>query len=508
MSVGIASVVPGASAQAGSQASSGKKYYLDCGAGNDSATGTSAGTAWRTLARVNTVSFQPDDSILLRRGSTCNGVLQPQGSGTAGNPITVSAYGSGARPAIVGGGARAAVFLRNVQGWEIRNLDVSNPGAADGTPRTGIYVLLENYGTGKHYVVEDVKVHDVPGCDCLQPELENSGGILFKAAGSGTPTGFDEIRVSRNVVSGVDNIGIGTLSQWSRRTPLYPSGSNSFVPITNVHIFANKLSDMGGDGILVQNGVDSLTEFNIVNGFGRRATASHAAILAFNSDRPVIQHNEVTGGAAFPPSFAFSVDAANSDIVYQYNYSHDNNGPFMLLCAFTGTNTDGATIRYNVSQNDKDLLLGTFQIPVIANGCDVPVTDVKIYNNVVHSTSATALVGTLHPTPMTVKNNIFVGRPEGSTIVDTVGVYDHNLYRNITSVQPGDTHAVTGDPLFTRPGASGTAGVLGFRLKCGSPAIGAGTVIPDNGGHDLYGFRVPSDAAPNVGAYQGPCASR
>ncbi|MCW2881639.1 MAG: hypothetical protein JWQ95_5739 [Sphaerisporangium sp.] len=507
MSLGIAFAIPGGSALAASNALSGKQYYLDCGAGNDAAAGTATGTAWRTLARVNTVTFQPGDSILLRRGTTCTGVLQPKGSGTAATPNVISAYGSGARPAIVGGGARAAVYLYNVQGWEIRHLDISNQGPADGGARVGIYVLLENYGTGKHYEVDDVKVHDVNGCDCLQPELENTGGILFKAAGSTTPTGFDGIEVSLNTVTGVDNIGIGTLSQWSRRSTFYPAGANSFVPMTNVHIFANKLDNLGGDGILVQNGVDSLTEYNVVDGFGLRAMASHAGILAFNSNRPVIQSNEVTHGAAFPPSFAFSVDAGNSNIVYQYNFSHDNDGPFMLFCAFTGSNTDGATIRYNISQNDKDLLLGTFQIPVVAHGCDNPVTNLRFYNNVVYSPVSNALSGSLHATPNTFTNNIFAGRATGSTITDPAGVYDHNLYLNVSPVPPADSHAVTTDPLFTKPGtASGIASALGYRLKCGSPAIGAGVAIPDNGGRDFYGLGLPS-GPPNMGAYQGSCVS-
>ncbi|GLW06777.1 hypothetical protein Misp01_19070 [Microtetraspora sp. NBRC 13810] len=505
MSLGISLLAPVSPAQAAPAHKSGKQYHLDCGSGNDAASGTSPSTAWRTIDRVNTVTFQPGDSILLRRGTTCDGVLQPKGSGTAGEPITLGAYGQGARPAIVGGGARATVFLRNVQGWVIRDLDVSNPGPADGTPRVGIYVLLENYGIGRNYVVRDVNVHDVPGCDCLQPELENSGGILFKAAGSETATGFTGIKVFGNTVSGVDNTGIGAVSQWSHRLPLYPAGTNTYVPIRDVHIHDNRLTDMGGDGILVQNGVDPVVERNFVDGFGVRATQSHAAIVAFNSDRAVIQHNEVTGGAANPPSFSFSVDAANSDIVYQYNYSHDNDGPFMLMCAFTGTYSDGATIRYNISENDKDLLLGgTFEIPVIANGCEIPIPDVKIYNNVIYSPAAKALVGTLHQTPMAVRNNIFAGRPEGSTIDDPVSVYEGNLYHNLASVPAGDTRAVTGDPRFTDPAATGPRPTQGFRLACGSPALGAGVSVPRDGGVDFYGFRIPF-WSPSIGAYQGPC---
>ncbi|WP_433439979.1 hypothetical protein [Nonomuraea sp. CA-141351] len=498
-------VLAGAPAQAAT--TTGTKYYVNCSSGNDSASGLSSSTAWRTLEKVNSIVFKPGDSILFRRGTTCQGVLKPQGSGTADNPIVIASYGTGARPAIVGGGARAAVFLHNVQGWEIRELDISNAATRDGNARAGIYVLLDDFGIGKHYKISDVKIHDVPGCDCLQPELENSGGIVFKAAGSQVATGFDGVEVTRNVISGVDNVGIGIVSQWSKRD-LYPAGTNTFVPNKNVRISLNKLTDQGGDGILVQNGVDPVTEWNIVSGFGLRASASHAAIVAFNSDRPVVQYNEITGGSATPPSFSLSVDAGNRDLVYQYNFSHDNDGPFMLFCAFAGTYSDGATIRYNISQNDKDLLLGTFEIPVVANGCDNAITRVKFYNNVIYSPTAKAIAGSRGDhTPIEFTNNIFYGSPEGSAIHDAVGVYDHNLYYNVV-VPSNHTNAVIADPKFANPGSgTGLDSILGYRLRCGSPAIAAGVSIAGNGGHDIFGSQVPAGGQPNIGAYQGPCVS-
>lgn len=505
MILGTALTVSGAPAQAAPAESkggtnSGQAYYVDCVTGDDAAAGTTPQTAWRSLSRVNQVTFGPGDSILFRRGTTCTGVLQPRGSGTAAAPIVVNAYGSGPRPAIVGTGGRATVFLQNVAGWEIRHIDISNPGPADGTPRVGIYVRLEDFGIGVHYIVHDVKVHDVPGCDCLDPALENSGGILFEATGSTVPTGFDGIRVSNSDVSGVDNIGIGTLSQWSRRD-LYPAGTNEFVPMRNVRFVGNTLSNLGGDGVLVMNGIDPVIEQNYVNGFGLRASQSHSAVLAYNSDRPVMQFNEVTGGASMPPSFAFTVDAGNSGLVYQYNYSHDNNGPFMLFCATNGARVDGAVVRYNISQNDRNGQFGDIEIPLVAAGCDNPVENVKFYNNVIHSTVANSLVGSYPHTSIAFTNNVFSGRPEGSSIVDSTGVYDHNLYHNVAPM-PGDKNAVTGDPLFVNPLA---AGADGFRLRCGSPAIDAGVVVAGNGGRDFYGSSLNDGTAPNIGAYEGAC---
>ncbi|MGC5021023.1 hypothetical protein [Micromonospora sp. DT47] len=498
---GAATLAVGATA-AEATYTGGTAYYVDCVGGNDAAKGTAPDKAWKSLARVNQVTYQPGDSISLRRGTTCTGVLQPKGSGTPSAPITLGAYGSGAQPKIVGTGGRATVLLRNVQGWHIQDLEITNPGPADGTARVGIYVQLEDYGIGRSYRVENVYVHDVPGCDCLDPTLENSGGILFEAMGSTKPTGFDSIKVLRNTVSGVDNIGIGTLSSWSKRD-LFPGGHNSFVPMTNVRVANNTLSNLGGDGILLMNTIDGQTERNTVDGFGLRATQSHAAVLAYNSDRTIMQHNEITGGAAFPPSFAFSVDAATKDIVYQYNYSHDNNGPFVLYCAPAGTFSDGAIIRYNISENDKDLDLGGFIIPVVAAGCDNAVTNSKFYNNTIHAPNAANLVGTLPPyTSIAFTNNIFAGRAEGATIQDPAGVYSHNLYFNVGPDAVSDGGAVVADPLFNNPAGPRPAGL---RLTCGSPAVDAGTPVPANGGRDYFGNPVSATDNPNIGAYEGPC---
>ena len=86
-------------------------YYIDCPAGSDGAAGTSAATAWRTLARVAATTFSPGDSILLKRGTRCAGQLSPKGSGEPERPIRVGAYGTGALPVIDAGKVEAAIKL-------------------------------------------------------------------------------------------------------------------------------------------------------------------------------------------------------------------------------------------------------------------------------------------------------------------------------------------------------------------------------------------------------------
>jgi len=77
-------------------------YYVSAITGNDANSGTSAATAWQTIAHVNAQTFQPGDSILFRRGDTWNESLTPPSSGSSGNPITFDAYGSGPAPNLTG----------------------------------------------------------------------------------------------------------------------------------------------------------------------------------------------------------------------------------------------------------------------------------------------------------------------------------------------------------------------------------------------------------------------
>jgi hypothetical protein len=77
--------------------------YFVAAAGSDSNSGTSSGSPWQTIAKVNASTFLPGDSILFNRGDAWYGTsLVAPSSGTSGSPITFGAYGSGANPIVKG----------------------------------------------------------------------------------------------------------------------------------------------------------------------------------------------------------------------------------------------------------------------------------------------------------------------------------------------------------------------------------------------------------------------
>lgn len=76
-------------------------YYVS-NAGSNAANGTSTGTSWQTIAKVNATIFSPGDQILFKAGDSWNERLNITVSGTAGNVITFGSYGTGLKPIITG----------------------------------------------------------------------------------------------------------------------------------------------------------------------------------------------------------------------------------------------------------------------------------------------------------------------------------------------------------------------------------------------------------------------
>src|SRR3954454_14419223 len=101
----LAGGLGGASAPA---SAAGTTYYVSAD-GSDAHDGTSPGSAWATLDKVNAAALQPGDSVSFRRGDTFSGGVVLNQGGTSRLRVTLNAYGSGDRPIITGGMTRACV---------------------------------------------------------------------------------------------------------------------------------------------------------------------------------------------------------------------------------------------------------------------------------------------------------------------------------------------------------------------------------------------------------------
>ena len=80
----------------------GAEFYVDATNGNDGNDGLSPSSAWQTISRVNSASFDAGDSVLFKKGEIWREQLIIPSSGEAGNPVVYGAYGEGDRPLIKG----------------------------------------------------------------------------------------------------------------------------------------------------------------------------------------------------------------------------------------------------------------------------------------------------------------------------------------------------------------------------------------------------------------------
>jgi len=486
-------------------------YYVDSLTGNDNDGGTSTSTPWKTLSKLNTTTFTPGDRILFKSGGKWTGQLWPKGSGTERHPILIDKYGGEAKPTINGNGeAEDAVLLKNQEYWEINNLEVTNTGSTPGT-RRGVRLVADNYGDVHHIYLRGLDVHDVNGSD----QTKENGGITYDCAGESKPSRFVDLRIEDNHIHHVDRSGIfGWSSHWVR---------SKWNPSLGVVIRNNILDDIGGDGIVAVATDGALVEYNVVSKANQRSEGFNVGIWPWSADNTTVQFNEVYLTHGQRDGEGFDSDWNSRNTVIQYNYSHDNDGGFVLICNEGGHDPKdnigniGTVVRYNVSQNDH-----TRGINVAGS-----VTNASIYNNTiyvgknehVHLLLQADWKGWSDGTYL--YNNIFyvdgsaqfshgVSRnPDGAYITapgfggSTNNIFDSNVYYG--RLKPADDpHALTSDPLLLSPGVAGAGRrqtVLGYRLRAGSPALNSGKIIAHSE-RDFLGTPVPSCGGVDRGAFQ------
>lgn len=479
-------------------------HYVDCSLASNG-TGTIS-SPWNNLASANANTYGQGDQLLIKRDSSCIGQLAPSGSGAAGNPFIINAYGTGNKPLIAAqGNFEAAVYLYNQEYIEIHNLEVTNS-SAQSAIRFGVLVELQDIGVGDYYRLTNLEVHDVNG----SIDFKENGGIVFRVSAGNTPTKFDDVILDGNNVYSVDRSGILINSHWNDR-PELTDGGGAWYPSTNFIFRNNTVADIGGDGLVPHHSDGSLLEYNVVHDFNMRSTGANVGLWCWNCDNIVYQFNEVYHGGwngNLKDSQAFDIDGGNLSNIYQYNYSHDNKGGMVLICGWQ-TSTDNI-VRYNISQNDGD--------DVIHLACD-NMTNTQIYNNTVYMDNPVQVPAkVIHIDPSWLGangdtiyfyNNLFhINSPDASYVMpaDHKATFDSNLFYGLSpSNLINDPNMVITDPKLVNPGSAGLGinTVDGYKISAGSAAIDAGIKMLNNGGFDFWGNSVhPDDCTPDIGAHQ------
>jgi hypothetical protein len=487
------------------QSLSAVNYYIDSEAGNDSSSGVTEATAWKSLQQVQRTVYQPGDQILFKKGCSWLGQLSPQGSGKENAAIVIGSYGSGDLPKIKGNGSPYALGLKNQEYWEIRELDISNP-ASEAGDRVGVLILGESGPETLHHIyLQNLHVHDVRGALGTDSQARTTGGIGFEIRGYKENMRFDDIRIQNCEVQTVDSCGIYTWTDF--RT--HPRDTRwEKLRFTKVKVASNHLTDIGKNAIVVRSSWRPLIENNRVDKAAARIHGN--AIYLYGCKDGVMQKNEVSGTQFLEnkEGAALDSDYKSEGTIIQYNFSHDNGGGLVNFCnnpqAKEGDGyNDGTIVRYNISQNDIHRVFGF----------DGPVTRTRIYNNTIYVGAGLApkiydidRFGKAegYASEVLSLNNIIVNKGKGSYRLEhgTGLLFENNcFYGNHPKDEPADAKKMKADPQFSAAVLNPKPGQVPeyFRLALGSPCAGAGIKIPDNGGRDFWGNPVDS-AKPSIGA--------
>ncbi|RII95421.1 carbohydrate-binding protein [Clavibacter michiganensis] len=503
-------------------------FFIDCSA---SSTGSGSQTSpWNSLAPVNQSTFGPGDQILFKAGTTCIGQVAAKGSGVSGNPIRMSSYGSGAKPIIDAAGATGAVILlRNVQQWEVSNLELRNAATAPAY-RAGLLADNASGGVLRHIVVTGMTIRNISGYS--GGWYATNAGVGIQTSHTSTISTYDDIVVADNTFDRVDRIAVAV-------TPDRDGEGTGLT--TNVKIQRNFIRYSGGDDILVVKGDGALIEGNdaafggtkSINACppgGQYCNGASASIWMAGSNGTLVQGNSSVCNVNEADGQGYDVDWGNTNTTIQYNYSRNNRGGFILImppfnipgeptASIASSNT---VVRYNVSEDDadttgcpvqpryngpRDVIHFAGGIPNNGNSSN-PLPDIVNNTIFIPQNRATYVIGSRQGVNASgsfeFRNNIVANYGTGGYVNTSGSSYSGNLLAGNRHPTEPTAGTIFADPQFAGPvpsGASSISGAQPYRLAASSPALRAGQSTSAAGSRDFAGTSLPS-AAPTIGAFE------
>ena len=293
------------------------------------------------------------------------------------------------------------------------------------------------------------------------------------------------------------------------------TGGSGFVP--------NK-----SENVLVQDCIFNHTGSSIDNRMWKRGSG----MWPFDCKNVVAQHNKFMNAHGPMDSYGSHIDYGNENVVFQYNYSYNNEGGFAEIL---GDNIN-CGYRYNISVND-----GFREDPNgipwnkkgkifwVSNFCGqnpirCPSVGTFIYNNTifVNDTLNPEIyfwpdVGDVH-----LYNNLIVVGQDGKIIPTLIEnnlnelYISHNLFYDSSRINLDsnlENNALYGNPLLLNSVSLGANNPAEYQIYNNSPAINSGFLIngsidttnylEHNGGLDYFGNSVSHHFPSNIGAFNG-----
>jgi hypothetical protein len=244
--------------QGEARAAGGTTYYVSPN-GSDSSSGTSPGSAIKTLGRASGLPLGPGDEVLLERGATFSGKLAVWRSGTAASPITIGAFGSGAKPVVTGD-------CLEVGGSYVTMTDLT----VQGCTTNGIWTD----GTGN--VITNVEaLHNIHGIDVAE-NARNTKVVRNYL--------HHNDRMAPNTPGAFDDYGaVGVVVQGDNTEVAYNTMTDNWAPSADFGTDGSAVEIYGGVGSLVHHNVAADNRTFTELGNNRSANTTYA-------------YNQVTSG--------------------------------------------------------------------------------------------------------------------------------------------------------------------------------------------------------------------
>jgi hypothetical protein len=481
------------------------EYYLSP-KGDDANPGTRA-RPWRSASRLGRVNLEPGDRVLFEAGSVFPGtiVLSSRDSGSKSKKVEITSYGRGR--ATISGGKGSGLVASGCSHLVVRALNFVGSGRKQGNTKDGVSVV---------------------GGEAIELDhLDISG---FRGAGLSV-SGVRHTRITHVYAHDNGACGIGCGGEEGR--PVSEDLYIGYCIAENNPGDPSVLNNHSGNGIVVGYVRKCLIEYceAMNNGWDMPWHGNGpVGIWAWNADQVTIQfcvaHDNKSTGY---DGGGFDFDGGVTNSIMQYNYSCNNIGPGYFLCQYqTAPVWRNNIVRYNISVNDG--YQNNVGCGIEVHGGDFRMSDAQVYNNTVYNARGGGVgFGGMAVPGVVFRNNIFI--TAGAIIRGDPGPsrFEGNCYWHIR--QPGafpgglrtfaEWVAASGqervggrvvglyaDPRLVIPQAipevkpDRLATLKAYRLRAGSPCVGAGLATPRNGGRDFWGNKVPARRKPCIGAHQ------
>lgn len=473
-------------------------YYVDQVNGNDANNGLSARKAWATLSKVNQTKFLPREKILLRGGQVFRGNIHLDTvCGTATDSVFIASYGSGR--ATIDGGSSEAFIADSCSFLSIRNINFTGSGRKSGNTTSGMVI------NGGHDIALDAA--EVSG-------FQQSGVEVIDA---------QNIRITH--VHAFENGSAGISTGKTYYKPFKLLSKNIYIGYCTVENNPGNptiLDNHSGSGIIV-SGVDgALVEYCLAknNGWDQPWEGNGPiGIWAFHANNVVIQHCISHSNKSNPKGWdggGFDLDGGVTNSVLQYNLSYNNVGPGYGLYQYWGAVPwENNIVRFSISVND-GLKNDSCALHLWNGQPDKPTfKNAEIYNNLFINDFGRAVDYKSGDVPGIIYwNNIFMSAQQPVTGEHSKSTFENNLYWRFGNKSVDFDEDATG--VFTNPeiklptplqlkieDPKKLKDLEFFKPLSGSPCLGKGKAVSNNGGFDFWGNPLPEDSAKlNMGVWQ------